>query len=171
MHFFEYKNGELYAEGVPVARLAKELGTPLYIYSHKTLVRHFEVFSEAFADVPHLICFAMKSNSNIAILRLFSELGGGLDIVSQGELFRGIKAGVSPEKIVFAGVGKADDEIAYAINQGVLMFNVESEDELRNIDTVAKQNLVAINQIEETATRLSGLSHELASLTSNGQAN
>ncbi len=137
MHFFEYKNGELYAEGVPVARLAEELGTPLYVYSHKTLVRHFKVFNEAFADVPHLICFAMKSNSNIAILRLFSELGGGLDIVSQGELYRGIKAGVSPKKVVFAGVGKTDDEIAYALEQGILMFNVESEDELRNIDAVA----------------------------------
>ncbi len=137
MHFFEYKNGELYAEGVPVACLAEELGTPLYVYSHKTLVRHFKVFNEAFADVPHLICFAMKSNSNIAILRLFSELGGGLDIVSQGELYRGIKAGVSPKKVVFAGVGKADDEIAYALEQGILMFNVESEDELRNIDAVA----------------------------------
>lgn len=137
MHYFEYKDGQLHAEDVPVARLAEEVGTPLYIYSHKTLVRHFKVFDEAFAEVPHLICFAMKSNSNIAILRLFSELGGGLDIVSRGELFRGIKAGVSPEKIVFAGVGKADDEIAYALEQGVLMFNVESEDELRNIDAVA----------------------------------
>ncbi len=137
MHYFEYKNGELHAEDVPITRLAGELGTPLYIYSHKTLVRHFKVFDEAFAGVPHLICFAMKSNSNIAILRLFSELGGGLDIVSRGELFRGIKAGVAPEKVVFAGVGKTDDEIAYALEQGVLMFNVESEDELRNIDAVA----------------------------------
>lgn len=137
MHYFEYKNGWLHAEEVPIARLAEEVGTPLYIYSHKTLVRHFRVFEEAFSSVPHLICFAMKSNSNIAILRLFSELGGGLDIVSRGELFRGLQAGVPPERVVFAGVGKSDDEIAFALEQGVLMFNVESEDELRNIDAVA----------------------------------
>ena len=106
MHHFEYRGGELHAEGVPVARLAGELGTPLYIYSHETLVRHFRVFDEAFAGVDHLICFAMKSNSNIAILRLFSEMGGGLDIVSGGELFRSLRAGVPSERVVFAGVGK-----------------------------------------------------------------
>jgi diaminopimelate decarboxylase len=139
MHHFEYRGGELHAEGVPVTRLAGELGTPLYIYSHATLVRHFRVFDEAFAGVDHLICFAMKSNSNIAILRLFSEMGGGLDIVSGGELFRSLRAGVPSERVVFAGVGKSDDEIAYALEQGVLMFNVESEDELRNIDRVAGQ--------------------------------
>ncbi len=137
MDQFEYKNGVLHAEGVAVSRLAEEVGTPLYIYSHEALVGHFRAFDEAFAGVPHLICFAMKSNSNLAILRLFSELGGGLDIVSGGELFRGVEAGVPAEQVVFAGVGKSDDEIAYALEQGVLMFNVESEDELRNIDRVA----------------------------------
>jgi diaminopimelate decarboxylase len=137
MHHFAYKDGELHAEGVPVSRLAHEAGTPLYVYSHETLVRHFRVFDEAFSEVPHLICFAMKSNSNLAILRLFSEMGGGLDIVSGGELFRARRAGVPADRIAFAGVGKSDDEIAYALEEGVLMFNVESEDELRNIDRVA----------------------------------
>lgn len=137
MHYFEYKDGELHAEGVSLSRLAREVGTPIYVYSHRTLVRHFRVFDEAFASVPHLVCFAMKSNFNLAILRLFSEMGGGLDIVSGGELFRAVKAGVPPERIVFAGVGKSDDEIAYALGQGVLMFNVESEEELANVDAVA----------------------------------
>jgi len=137
MHYFEYKRGELHAEGDPLSRLAREVGTPFYAYSHKTLVRHFRVFDEAFASVPRLVCFAMKSNSNIAILRLFAEMGGGLDIVSGGELFRAVRAGVPPERIVFAGVGKSDEEIAYALDQGVLMFNVESEEELANIDAVA----------------------------------
>ncbi len=126
MHHFAYKNGFLHAEGVPVSRLADEAGTPLYVYSHETLVRHFRVFDEAFSEVPHLICFAMKSNSNLAILRLFSKMGGGLDIVSGGELFRARRAGVPANRIAFAGVGKSDDEIAYALEQGVLMFNVES---------------------------------------------
>ncbi|MBI4251328.1 MAG: diaminopimelate decarboxylase, partial [Candidatus Tectomicrobia bacterium] len=137
MHYFEYKDGELHAEGVSLSRLAREVGTPFYVYSHKTLVRHFRVFDEAFASVPHLVCFAMKSNSNIAILRLFAGMGGGLDSVAGGELFRGVKAGVPPERIVFAGVGKSDEEIAYALEAGVLMFNVESEEELANIEAVA----------------------------------
>ena len=137
MNHFAYKGGALHAEGVPVSQLAEEFGTPLYVYSHEALVSQFRMFDEAFADVPHLICFAMKSNSNIAILRLFSEMGGGLDIVSGGELYRGVRAGVPAERVVFAGVGKSDDEIAYALEQGVLMFNIESEDELHNINRVA----------------------------------
>ena len=137
MHYFEYKGGELHAEGVSLSRLAREVGTPFYVYSHRTLVRHFRVFDEAFASVPHLVCFAMKSNSNIAILRLFAGMGGGLDIVSGGELFRGLKAGVPADRVVFAGVGKSDEEIANALDQGVLMFNVESEEELANIEAVA----------------------------------
>src|SRR3989338_9238339 len=100
MHYFEYKGGELHAEGVSLSRLAREVGTPFYVYSHRTLVRHFRVFDEAFASVPHLVCFAMKSNSNIAILRLFAGMGGGLDIVSGGELFRGLKAGVPADRVV-----------------------------------------------------------------------
>lgn len=137
MHYFEYKGGVLHAEGVSIPELAEEVGTPCYVYSHKTLARHFRVFDEAFAEVPHLVCFAMKSNSNLAILRLFAGMGGGLDIVSGGELYRAVQAGVPAERIVFAGVGKSDDEIAYALEQDVLMFNIESEEELRNIGKVA----------------------------------
>ena len=139
MHHFEYKDGELHAENVSLTRLAEEVGTPFYAYSHETLSRHFRVFDEAFSSVSHLICFAMKSNSNLAILRLFGAMGGGLDIVSGGELFRAVKAGMPAERIVFAGVGKSDDEIAYALEKGVLLFNVESEEELVNIGAVASR--------------------------------
>ncbi len=139
MRHFEYRNGELYAEDVPLARLAEEVGTPFYAYSHETLSRHFRVFDEAFSSVPHLVCFAMKSNSNLAILRLFGAMGGGLDIVSGGELFRALKAGVPPGRVVFAGVGKSDEEIAFALEQGVLLFNVESEEELANIGAAARR--------------------------------
>ncbi len=139
MRHFEYRNGELYAEDVPLARLAEEVGTPFYAYSHETLSRHFRVFDEAFSSVPHLVCFAMKSNSNLAILRLFGAMGGGLDIVSGGELFRALKAGVPPGRVVFAGVGKSDEEIAFALERGVLLFNVESEEELANIGAAARR--------------------------------
>ena len=139
MHHFEYKDGELHAENVSLTRLAEEVGTPFYAYSHETLSRHFRVFDEAFSSVPHLICFAMKSNSNLAILRLFGAMGGGLDIVSGGELFRAVRAGMPAGRIVFAGVGKSDDEIAYALEKGVLLFNVESEEELVNIGAVASR--------------------------------
>ncbi len=139
MHHFEYKDGELHAENVSLTRLAEEVGTPFYVYSHETLSRHFRVFDEAFSSVPHLICFAMKSNSNLAILRLFGAMGGGLDIVSGGELFRAVRAGMPADRIVFAGVGKSDDEIAYALEKGVLLFNVESEEELVNIGAVASR--------------------------------
>ncbi|MBI2164274.1 MAG: diaminopimelate decarboxylase, partial [candidate division NC10 bacterium] len=106
MHHFEYRGDDLYCEEVPVSRIASEVGTPVYIYSHATLTRHFRVFDEAFAGVPHLICFAMKANANLAVLRLFSDVGGGLDVVSGGELFRGLKSGVPTQRIVYAGVGK-----------------------------------------------------------------
>ena len=139
MHYFAYQDGELFAEGVSLRRLAEEVGTPLYVYSHKTLVRHFRVFDEAFSGVSRLVCFAMKANSNIAILRLFAEMGGGLDIVSGGELYRALRAGVPPERIVFAGVGKSDEEIACALEEGILMFNVESEEEIQNINEVARR--------------------------------
>ncbi len=139
MHHFEYKEGALCAEDVPLTQLAEEVGTPFYAYSHETLSRHFRVFDEAFSSVPRLICFAMKSNSNLAILRLFGAMGGGLDIVSGGELFRAVKAGIPAERIVFAGVGKSDEEIAFALEQGVLLFNVESEEELVNIGAVARR--------------------------------
>lgn len=137
MHHFQYRGDDLYCEGVPVARIGSEVGTPAYVYSHATLTRHFRVFDEAFAEVPHLICFAMKANANLAVIKLFSDLGGGLDVVSGGELFRGLKAGVPPGRIVYAGVGKSRDEIAYALKSDILMFNVESGQELRLVSEVA----------------------------------
>jgi len=137
MHSFEYREGELYCEQVPVSRIVKELGTPCYIYSHATLVRHFQVYDRAFAATPHIIAFAMKANSNLAILRLMAKEGSGVDIVSGGELFRALKAGVPPSKIVFAGVGKSAEEIRDALKADILMFNVESSAELQAINEVA----------------------------------
>ncbi|MFQ5894246.1 MAG: diaminopimelate decarboxylase [Nitrospinota bacterium] len=137
MHYFEYKGGFLHCEEVPLVRLAEEVGTPLYVYSHRTLTRHFRVFDEAFSEVPHLVCFSMKSLSNLAILRLFANLGGGLDIASGGELFRGLRAGVPADRIVFAGVGKSEGEMEYALREGILMFNVESEEELETLEGLA----------------------------------
>src|SRR5918998_5217746 len=130
MHDFQYRQGELYCEAVPLSRIAKEVGTPCYVYSHATLVRHFRAFDSAFQDVPHIVAFAMKANSNLAIVRLMANEGSGADIVSGGELFRALKAGIAPSKIVFAGVGKTREEIRYALDQDVLMFNVESPAEL-----------------------------------------
>lgn len=138
MHLFEYKNGELYAEDVPVRRLVSEFGTPLYIYSYNTLLNHFKAYNNAFNGHPHIICFALKANSNGAIVRLFARNGGGADVVSGGELFRALRAGIHPKKIVYAGVGKTEDEIRFALKEDILMFNVESEDELLEIDRIAR---------------------------------
>ncbi|OGQ84082.1 MAG: diaminopimelate decarboxylase [Deltaproteobacteria bacterium RIFCSPLOWO2_12_FULL_60_19] len=138
MHYFEYQNGELFAEQVPVRRIAKEVGTPAYIYSLATLKRHYQVFDRAFARVPHVICFSVKANSNLAVLRTFAKEGSGFDIVSGGELFRALKAGADPKKIVFSGVGKKKEEIEYALDAGILMFNVESEQELAFLDDVSR---------------------------------
>jgi diaminopimelate decarboxylase len=138
MNHFEYRDGELFAEQVPVKRIAREVGTPAYIYSLATLRRHYRVFDQAFAKVPHLVCFSVKSNSNLAVLRTFAKEGGGFDIVSGGELFRALKASGDPRKIVFSGVGKKKEEIEYALNAGILMFNVESEQELTFIDQVGR---------------------------------
>jgi len=135
MQFFEYRNGILYAEDVPVERIAEEHGTPLYIYSYKTLIRHVHAYKKAFKN--SLICFALKANSNPAILRLLARNGCGADIVSGGELYLALRAGIPPSKIVYAGVGKTVDEIRYALNTGILMFNVESEDELLTINDIA----------------------------------
>ncbi len=137
MHDFVYKDDELYCEDAPIARIAEEIGTPFYLYSHNTLKNHFRNFDAAFAAIPHIICFAVKANPNIAILRLFANEGGGADIVSGGELFRALKAGMPPEKIVYAGVGKTEAEIHSALHANILMFNVESTDELIKIDEIA----------------------------------
>jgi len=137
MNFFEYKNQQLHCEEIPIESIAEKVGTPLYLYSYHTLVRHFTVFDKAFHGIPHLVCFSAKANSNLALLRLFINLGGGVDVVSGGELYRAIKAGADPQKIVFSGVGKRVDEIEYALKTGILMFNVESSQELSVINEVA----------------------------------
>ncbi len=137
MHFFEYKNNELHCEGIPIREISEKVGTPFYLYSYHTLVRHFTVFDDAFKGIPHLVCYSAKSNSNLALLRLFVNLGGGVDIVSGGELYRAVHAGADPQKIVFSGVGKREDEIEYALKMGILMFNVESSQELQTINKVA----------------------------------
>jgi len=137
MNHFEYRNRELFAEQVPVKRIAAEVGTPAYIYSLATLRRHFRVFDQAFNAVPHIVCYSVKANSNIALLRAFAKEGSGFDIVSGGELFRALKAGADPKKIVFSGVGKKRDEIDYALESGILMFNVESEQELSALSEIA----------------------------------
>jgi diaminopimelate decarboxylase len=137
MHFFQYKKGELYAEDVPVREIVAKFGTPVYIYSTATLVRHFKAYDEAFDGQYRIICFALKANSNSALIRLFAKQGSGADVVSGGELFRALKAGVPAKKIVYAGVGKTEDEIRYALKNKILMFNAESESELREIDRIA----------------------------------
>lgn len=137
MHYFQYKKGQLYAEDVPVKTLARKYGTPLYVYSYATLERHFLAYDRAFRKVPHIICFALKANSNTAVIKTFSNLGGGADIVSGGELHRALKAGVSPDKIVYAGVGKTEDEIKFALRKGIRMFNIESDQELLEINRIA----------------------------------
>jgi len=137
MNYFNYRNDELYAEDVPLRVLAKKYGTPLYVYSSATLVRHIEAYEKAFNGVPHLTCFAVKANSNLSVLSLLTRNGAGADVVSGGELFRALKAGVPAKKIVYAGVGKTEEEIAYALKSGILMFNIESDDELQAINRVA----------------------------------
>jgi diaminopimelate decarboxylase len=137
MHFFKYHRNELFAEDVAVKTLAEKYGTPLYVYSYHTLLRHFRAYSDAFNDYPHIICFALKANPNISILRLFAKNGGGADIVSGGELYKALRAGIPPQKIVYAGVGKTEEEIRLSLKSKILMFNVESEDELREINRIA----------------------------------
>jgi diaminopimelate decarboxylase len=137
MHHFTYKNGSLHAEDVSIAAIAEAVGTPFYCYATATLERHYEVLSNAFHDQDALICYAVKANSNQAVLTTMARMGAGMDVVSQGELRRARKAGVPADKIIFAGVGKTRDEMAYALHQGILGFNVESEPELRALSSVA----------------------------------
>jgi diaminopimelate decarboxylase len=138
MHFFQHKAGVLHCEECSVEAIAREVGTPFYLYSYRTLVRHFQAFDSAFQDLPHLVCYSAKANSNMAVLRTFIALGGGVDIVSGGELFRALHAGADPGKIVYSGVGKREDEIRYALQQGILMLNVESYQELHLINDIAR---------------------------------
>ena len=137
MDFFQYKNNQLMAENMPVKQLAEQFGTPLYVYSRATLERHWHAFNNAFGEHPHLVCFAVKSNPNIAILNVMARLGSGFDIVSQGELERVLAAGGDAGKVVFSGVAKSRQEIARALEVNIRCFNVESEAELLRINQIA----------------------------------
>ncbi len=137
MHHFHYQDTDLYCEEVPVSRIAAQVGTPFYLYSHATLIQHFRAFDTVFRPVPHLVCFAMKANSSLAVLKVLSSLGGGADIVSGGELFRALRAGIPSRRIVFAGMGKTREEMEQALKADILMFNVESAEELTLLNTVA----------------------------------
>jgi diaminopimelate decarboxylase len=137
MNHFNRKKEELFCEEVAVTEIAHKVGTPFYLYSKRTLLQHFQAFESGFTGVDHLTCFAVKACSNIAILNLFAQAGGGADIVSEGELFRAIKAGVEPKKIIYSGVGKTEEELCYALESGILLFNVESEAELERLQKIA----------------------------------
>ncbi len=137
MDHFEYRNGQLFAENVAVAEIARTHGTPCYVYSRATLERHWHAFNDAFGSQPHLVCYAVKANSNLAILNLFARLGSGFDIVSGGELERVLRAGGDPGKVVFSGLGKKVAEIRKALEVGIRCFNIESEAELDRINAVA----------------------------------
>ena len=137
MDHFIYRNGVLHAEDVAITEIAASVGTPFYVYSQATLTRHFRVFDEALSGLKHLICYAMKANSNIAILKILGDLGAGMDVVSGGEYLRAKAAGVPGNRIVFSGVGKTREEMALAIKNGIRQFNVESETELKVLNEVA----------------------------------
>jgi diaminopimelate decarboxylase len=139
MDFFEYRNNRLYAEDVPVSEIASKYGTPAYVYSRRTIERHWHAFNDALGDHPHLICYAVKANSNLAVLNLMARMGSGFDIVSGGELMRVMAAGGDAGKIVFSGVGKRSQEIRMALQAGIRCFNCESTEELERINTVASE--------------------------------
>jgi len=138
MNHFIRKKGELFCEEVAVAEIAGKIGTPFYLYSKRTLLQHFHAFDSGFTGIEHLTCFAVKACSNIAILHLFAQAGGGADIVSGGELFRALKAGVDPGKIIYSGVGKTEEELRYGLESKILLFNVESADELERLHKLAQ---------------------------------
>lgn len=139
MNYFRYRGARLFAEGVPLDRIAQKVGTPTYVYSAATLRRHFGVLDQAFDGVPHLLCYSVKASSNLALLRLFWQEGSGFDIVSGGELSRVLEATGDASQVVFSGVGKTEDELAAALRAGILMFNVESAEELRLLDRVGRR--------------------------------
>jgi len=138
MHHFVYKDNDLFCEDLSVAYIAEQIGTPFYLYSYSTIKRHFQVFNNAFNGLDHLTCFSLKSNSNLAILRLLALEGGGADIVSGGELFRALRAGITPDKIAYSGVGKTPSDMELALKSDILMFNVESDQELQALNRIAK---------------------------------
>lgn len=133
MHYFHYKRNELYCEGVPVREIAERCGTPFYLYSRRTVERHLAVFDRAFSSIPHLVCYAVKANSNLAILHLVARMGAGFDVVSGGELYRALEAGADARKVIYSGVGKRVEEIDYALRSDILLFNIESTAELELI--------------------------------------
>ncbi|MEM7424882.1 MAG: diaminopimelate decarboxylase [Pseudomonadota bacterium] len=137
MHHFAYRDGVLHAEGVSLAKLAEDVGTPFYCYSTATLQRHFRVFDQAFAGVDHMVCYSPKANSNLAVLKTLADEGAGADVVSEGELRRALAVGIPPERIVFSGVGKTRQEMGFALETGIACFNVESEPELQQLSEVA----------------------------------
>jgi len=139
MHYFDYRGSVLFAEGVSLARIAGEVGTPTYVYSAATLRRHFGVITESFQGVPHLVCYSVKANSTLGLLNLFARLGAGFDIVSGGELARVSKAKGPSNKVVFSGVGKTEAEMEAALRAGILLFNVESAEELERLDQVGRR--------------------------------
>ena len=150
MHDFRYRDNELYCEGVAVKRLARRYGTPLYVYSQKTIIDHYRKIKDAFRSVKPIICYSMKANSNLAICRSLVKKGAGLDIVSGGELYKALRIGASPKKIVYASVGKTEKEIEGAIRNSILVFNVESLPELEMIDRVAAR----LKRRQEVAIRI-----------------
>ena len=150
MHDFRYVGNKLFCEGVAVETLAIKFGTPLYIYSQRTLTEHFRRLDAALAPLDHLVCFAMKANSNLSVLRTLANLGAGFDIVSAGELRRVIAAGGDPRRCVFAGVGKTEDEIEFALSRGIYSFNAESEPELQRINRIAAR----LKKIAPVAVRI-----------------
>lgn len=139
MHYFEIKDGELHCESTPLRKIAEEVGTPVYVYSRRTLERHYRAFDDAFGRVQHEVCFSVKANSNLSILRLFAEMGSGFDVVSGGELFRAMRAGADPSKVVYSGVGKTREEMRAAIKAGIMMFAIESFEELEELNRQAGQ--------------------------------
>ena len=150
MDHFNYRNGQLYAEDVSVAEIAASVGTPFYVYSTATLVRHFQLFDDALDGMDHCICYAMKAASNQAILKTLGNLGAGMDVVSGGEYRRALSAGIPPEKVVFSGVGKTLEEITFALQNGIRQFNVESDSELEQISLIAS----SMNKIAPIAIRI-----------------
>ncbi|GAM56341.1 diaminopimelate decarboxylase [Vibrio ishigakensis] len=140
MDYFNYKDdGQLWAEDVSLSQVAEQFGTPTYVYSRATLERHWKAFDQSVGDFPHLVCYAVKANSNIGVLNALARLGSGFDIVSRGELERVVAAGGDPSKVVFSGVGKTADEIQRALELNIKCFNVESEPELERINQVASE--------------------------------
>ena len=161
MKYFNFIDDQLSVEGLKISDIAKEVGTPFYCYSRRNIIENYQVFYNAFKEIDHKICYAIKANPNINIVKIFAAMGAGIDVVSKGEIYRAIKAGIEPKNIVFAGVGKKADEIEYALNEGVEEFSVESEPELyllnevaRKIDKIAKLDSDTRSSMQRTSWML-----------------